>query len=141
MTETFSFTDQAAIATKVLGLIATDSLVITDVSAGVLAGFEKSVTDTLSMTDTAAAQRLVNQIIADTLSLADTTAISTKTIGKIVTEILNFTDNVSAEGGIPILPEGSGRSMSLAQMRRLERLQVIQRDDEELLALLERMLR
>jgi len=140
--ESLVLADASAIATKTLNFSVADALTLVDTASGILAGFEKTVTDALSLVDTATAQRIVNQVVTEAVSLTDSAAISTKILNLVVSEILHFGDVASADGGVPVQPDTKGGgSMTLARMRRLERLQLIRRDDEEILALLERFLR
>lgn len=105
------------------------------------AAIEKAVDDALAFTDASSETATFARTVLEALTLSDSAAIATKVIGKLVFEALSLTDEATAEGGVEQALTRGGSSLSRQQMRRLERLQMIQRDDEEIINLIMGILR
>jgi len=133
--EAIDLADTAAIATKTIGKILVEALTLTDTAEGTT-GISVTATDPIVVTDTATSTATYVRSIIESVVFADATAIDTKTIGKTLAEALILTDTAAAEGGVAAATQRGGSSLTLEQMRRLERLQVIRRDDEEIINLL-----
>jgi len=137
LSEVLAFSDSADIATKTIGKILVETLTLTDTAAGQLAAFAKTATDALSLVDTSTAQRAVAGVLLETLNLLDTSATVNNTFNRTLVSMLHLVDVATAEGGEEIVAAArGGLSLSQAKMRRLERLQLLRRDDEEVINLI-----
>jgi len=131
--------DSSELADVVRTLV--ESLTLVDTAEGIT-GVSVSVAEALLLSDVSSEVATFARSILDAVAFSDSAAIATKVIGKILTEALIFTDVALATGGVPI-PTGQrgGSSLSRAKMRRLERLQMLRRDDDEIMALIARLLK
>ena len=123
LTESLALTDPVA-RTATLARVLTESLAFLDESIGVIGGtvFNRTLTEALAFTDESTRVATFLRVLAENLSLADVATV---------------------EGGEPV-PSGSGRSMTERQMRALERrqlLEMIRRDDDEIVAIVTELLR
>ena len=134
--ETLSFTETGSeIATFVETI--SETLTFGDTSSETLGEIVGIVDDALTFADTSSEVATFARQVSDVIAFSDTAAIATKVLHLLCSETLSLVDTASATGGIQMAGRG-GSSLTEAQMRRLERLQMIQRDDEEvILALME----
>ena len=134
--ETLSFTETGSeIATFVETI--SETLTFGDTSSETLGEIVGIVDDALTFADTSSEVATFARQVSDVIAFSDTAEIATKVLGLLCSETLSLVDTATATGGIQMAGKG-GSSLTEAQMRRLERLQMIQRDDEEvILALME----
>jgi hypothetical protein len=141
LAEALSLTD-ALTKTATLERLIAESLALTDTAAGT-AGLSEQLSESLSLTDTASVSPIYARQISESLSLVD---VSTRTaiLNLLISESLSVIDSVTGEGGEAIIvATGGGSSMTLRQMRRLEReqlLAMIRDDDEIIIALVSQLL-
>ena len=132
-TEALAFTDPSSEFATLLSDV-TDALTLTDVSSETIGGITAVVTEALTLTDASSETATFARACLDAIAFSDSAAIATKVIGVLASEALTLTDVATAAGGEEVSAQRGGSSLTLAQMRRLERLQMIQRDDEEVIA-------
>ena len=141
-TDAIAFTDPSSEYATLLSDI-TEALALTDVSSETIGGITAVVTEALAFTDASSETAVFARTCLDAIAFSDSAAIATKVIGVLVTEALAFTDVATAEGGQQeeVAAGRSGATLTLEKMRRLERLQLIQRDDEEVIAAIMELLK
>ena len=153
--EVFSLSDTAA-RTAILNRAIADAIALSDTTTET-AAFVRSVVETFTLADTAAGSSALLAAVAESLVLSDSSSESSafasavaealgladtsSEIGvlfRAVVESLSLLDSSTGEGGeqIPVEEARGGMSMSLRQMRRLEREQLLAmiREDDEVIA-------
>lgn len=136
-TSTLTVTD-AGSETATFPESATSTLSVTDTSLGT-AGLDKSATSTLSITDASSESATFAAAATSTLTVTDSSS-ELATFLKTAPDSIIFTDTATASGGEEIAAQRGGSSLSLRKMRELERLQMLQRDDDEIIALISRLM-
>lgn len=119
-----------------------ESLAFTDTASGSTA-FEETVAESLALTDAASVAVTHARTISEALSLVDA-ATRSAVFARQINEALTLIDSASGAGGTEISATVGGQSMTLAQMRRLERQQLLamlRQDDEVIVALVADILR
>lgn len=119
----------------------TESLVLTD-SVTAAIEFNETITDQLVLTDTAEGAGPLNAEVTDTLILTDQAADVSPFFRTIVDTII-LSDSAPVASGLPVTPTGQrgGRTFEdVRAMRAAERLQVLARQDQQLLEFLKKEL-
>jgi len=120
----------------------TDSLVLTDAAPVVAVEFNKSITEVLSLLDVIVGQGPLVETLIESLNFTDEAAVASPFF-YTATDTLVFSDLAEPSGIVP--PQGVGQRggrtfEDMRAMRAAERLQVLARQDRELLEFLKRTL-
>ena len=124
-----------ATTTAELSRIIAESLSLTETAEG-STGIAVTIAESVLLTDTSSEIATFARTIIEAATFSDSAEIATKTIGKILLDTLTLSDTATAVGGVAQAAQKGGSSLTREQMRRLERLQLLRRDDEEVISLI-----
>ena len=139
--EAFSFVDVDS-RTAVFARTLAEALALVDVSTGA-AGIARTIAEALALTDAATAAHIHARTISESLALTDS-ATRVAIFARLIADSLVVIDSSSGTGGEVVASTKGGQSATLAQMRRMERqqlLEMLRQDDEVIVALVADILR
>ncbi len=136
--ESLSLLDTAT-RTAIINRSLAETLNLSDTATGTT-GIAVSADETLNLADTTSEIASFLRSVSENLSLTDTAA-KTWTGTRTAAGVISFADAATGVGGEAVPSTKGGLSLSEKRMRELERLQMLQRDDDEVIALIARLFR